>query len=284
MDRFSRFNPKVTLLFFLFQIIITIVIFNPAVIAFSLAGALAYKIKLKGRQGISLIYKLVIPLLLVVTLFNFIFSHRGASVLFTLFEMNYTLESLVYGICQGGILTAVTVWFSCFGDVLTAERLLSVFGKFLPNTAMIFSMVLSFIPRLSRNAKEISESRQLVDEGESRLKKGINNLSALVTMTVEDSIVTADSMKARGYGKGRTVYSKYKFSSSDFIILIITLLLFAVLIFAKAAGNFYFSYDPIIKIAPFSFWADISVALLSFLPVIIDFEEDIRWYFLKRKI
>ena len=284
MDRFSRFNPKVTLLFFLLQIFITIFIFNPVIIAFSLAGALAYKIKLKGRAGLSLIYKLVIPLILVVALFNFIFSHRGATVLFTAFEMNFTLESLIYGFCQGGMLTSVTVWFSCFSDVLTAERFLSVFGRLLPNTAMIFSMVLSFIPRLSRNAREISESRQLVDEGEGRLKKGINNLSALVTMTVEDSIVTADSMKARGYGKGRTVYSKYKFSSSDFFILIITLLLFAGLIFAKALGKFYFVYDPIIKTAPLCLWADITIFLLSFLPVIIDFEEDIRWYFLKRKI
>lgn len=98
----------------------------------------------------------------------------------------------------------------------------------MPNTALVFSMVLSFIPRLKKNAAEISDARLLID-GENKIKKSINSFSALITMTLEQSIETADSMKARGYSKDRNIYSKYRFSVQDLLLIIFTVFSGAVL-------------------------------------------------------
>lgn len=283
MDRFSKYNPKAAFSFFLLEIILTIVIFNPIMLAVSFISAFAYKLKLDGRAAVSYLFKFVLPLVLLVTAFNFVFSHYGMSILFVWLEMNFTAESLFYGFNQGMLLGSVIMWFSCYSRVITAERFIAVFGRIIPNTALIFSMVLSFIPRLRKNAGEISDARQLVNS-ESKLKKSINNFSALITMTLEESIETADSMKARGYNKGRSIYNKYHFSIKDFIFILFIVITSVVLVVLKSLGQLDFLFDPVIKMGRLPIWAVIIFVVMSLLPVIIDLLEDMRWSYLKQKI
>ncbi len=283
MDRFSKYNPKAAFSFFLVEILLTIVIFNPILLAVSFVSAFAYKLKLDGRAAFLYLLKFILPMVLLVMVFNFAFSHYGMTVLFVFRDMNFTAESLFYGFTQGMLLGCVMMWFSCYGRVITAERFIAVFGRIIPNTALVFSMVLSFIPRLRKNAGEISDARQLVNS-ENKLKKSINNFSALITMTLEESIETADSMKARGYNKGRSIYLKYRFSLKDLFLLVFTFIAGTVLLVFKGMGYLDFLFDPVIKMGRLSIWAVIIFAVLSLLPVIIDFLEDMRWFYLKRKI
>ncbi len=283
MDRFSKYNPKAAFSFFLVEILLTIVIFNPILLAVSFVSAFAYKLKLDGRAAFLYLLKFILPMVLLVAVFNFAFSHYGMTVLFVFRDMNFTAESLFYGFTQGMLLGCVMMWFSCYGRVITAERFIAVFGRIIPNTALVFSMVLSFIPRLRKNAGEISDARQLVNS-ENKLKKSINNFSALITMTLEESIETADSMKARGYNKGRNIYLKYRFSLKDLFLLVFTFIAGTVLLVFKGMGYLDFLFDPVIKMGRLSIWAVIIFAVLSLLPVIIDFLEDMRWFYLKRKI
>lgn len=284
MDRFSRLNPKVTLLFFIAQIAVTIIIFNPALLGISFLSACVYKIVLNGKKGVKYILSFALPLMLVVALFNFIFTHRGATVLFVIAEMNFTLESLLYGFTQGLMLSSALLWFSVYSRVITSEHFLSVFGRFAPNLALIFSMVLSFIPRFRKNAQEISDARMNTDTEKSKFKKSINNFSALITMTLEESIDTADSMKARGFGKNRTVYSKYRFSSRDFCALLFIIATLSAIIYFKISGGYYFLFDPEIVFTAPPVSAITVYSLLALLPVITDAWEEVKWYFLKRKI
>ncbi len=283
MDRFSKYNPKAAFSFFLVEILLTIVIFNPILLTVSFVSAFVYKLKLDGRAAFLYLLKFILPMVLLVMVFNFAFSHYGMTVLFVFRDMNFTAESLFYGFTQGLLLGCVMMWFSCYSRVITAERFIAVFGRIIPNTALIFSMVLSFIPRLRKNAGEISDARQLVNS-ESKLKKSINNFSALITMTLEESIETADSMKARGYNKGRSIYLKYCFSLKDLFLLVFTFIAGTVLLVFKGMGYLDFLFDPVIKMGRLSIWAVIIFAVLSLLPVIIDFLEDMRWFYLKRKI
>lgn len=283
MDRFSKYNPKAAFSFFLIEILLTIVIFNPIMLAVSFVSAFVYKLKLEGRGAFLYLLKFILPLVLLVTVFNFAFSHYGMTILFVFCDMNFTAESLFYGFTQGLLLGSAVMWFSCYSSVITAERFIAVFGRIMPNTALVFSMVLSFIPRLKKNAAEISDARLLID-GENKIKKSINSFSALITMTLEQSIETADSMKARGYSKERNIYSKHRFSVQDLLLIIFTVFSGAVLLVLKWLGKFDFLFDPIIKMQGFSVYAVILFAILSLLPVIIDFLEDMRWFYLKQKI
>lgn len=283
MDRFSKYNPKAAFSFFLVEILLTIVIFNPLMLAVSFVSAFIYKLKLDGIDALSYLLKFVLPIVFFVMLFNFVFSHYGMTVLFVFRDMNFTLESLFYGFTQGILLGSVIMWFSCYSRVITAERFLAVFGRIMPNTALIFSMVLSFIPRLRKNALEISDARQLISS-EKKINKSINNFSALITMTLEQSIETADSMKARGYNKGRSIYMKYRFSFNDLFLLVFTFISGLVLLVFKGLGYLDFLFDPVIKMGRLSIWSVVIFAVLSLMPVIIDLLEDMRWFYLKRKI
>ncbi len=284
MDRFSKFNPKAALLFFAAVIVLDMLIFDPIFLAVSLVCAYVYKLKIEGRAGALYIVKFILPLLLAVTLFNFVFSHYGATVLFDVNDIPFTVQSMFYGFTQGLMLCSVLMWFSLYSKVITSERFLSVFGRFAPNLALIFSMVLSFIPRFKQNAQQIHDARMLMDNDKSKLKKSISDFSALVTMTLEQSIETADSMKSRGFGKKRTVYSKYRFNYKDLAVVIFVLFSFFVLTVFKISGYFDFVFDPDIIMSKAHAYLYILFAVLSLLPVIINFTEDIKWHYLKQKI
>lgn len=283
MDRFAGYNPKVTFLFFLMIFILNVLIFNPIMLLISLCGALAYKFKLKGKRAFKFI-GVILPLILAVALFNFLFSHFGGTVLFSFGETHFTAESLFYGFAQGTMLSGVVAWFSNYAEVLTAERFLAVFGKLMPNTALVFSMVLSFFPRLKKNAEEISQSRYLIDADKSKLKKSVGVMSALFTLTLEESVQTADSMRARGFGRGRSVYSRYKFRLTDGALTLICIILFSAVLYFRVTGETQFLFDPYIETAGAGFFVYAVFFLLAFMPCIVDLTEDIRWFFLKRKI
>ena len=283
MDRFSKYNPKAVFFFFLAQILLTIIIFNPVMLAVSFISAFVYRIKLDGRQAVIYLFKFILPVVVLAAVFNFAFSHYGMTVFFVFRDVNFTLESLLYGFTQGVLIGSVIMWFSCYSSVVTAEKFIAVFGRIMPNTAIIFSMVLSFIPRLRKNAAEINDARMLI-KADSKMKKSISNFSALITMTLEQSIETADSMKARGYNKGRRVYAKYRFCLKDLFLILFTVLTVVSLLVFKVSGMLEFLFDPVIKMHSLPAYAVSVFAVFSLLPVIIDFSEDMRWLYLKRKI
>lgn len=284
MDRFSKYNPKATLLFFVLIIIVTIVVYHPILISISFIGAFLYKIKLENKKAISYLMKFILPLVLLVSVFNMLFTHYGNTILFEAFDMNYTLEGLFYGFNQGAMLGAVIMWISNYSSVITSEKFLSVFGRFMPNLALLFSMVLSFIPRLRKNATEINDARLLLDNNESKIKKSIYSFSALITLTLEESIEISNSMKSRFFTSKRTVYSKYRICPKDYILIAFELILTAVIIALKLCGYMDFIFEPVISMGDMKLYVPILFALLSLIPIIIDFVEDMRWFYLKQKI
>lgn len=284
MDRFSKYNPKATFLFFIVVFVLNLIVFHPVYLALSLAGGFVYKLKLEGKKALSYFVKFIIPLILLVSVSNFIFSHYGDTVLFTIKNTWFTFESLFYGFCQGLMLGGVILWFSVYSQVVTSERFLSVFGNFMPGTALIFSTVLSFIPRLKNNFAQVRDARKLIDTDKSKLGKSVEIFSAVVTMTLEDSINLSDSMKSRGYRAGRKVYSKYRFNGKDLTVVLFSLLVFTIVCVLKALGKMDFIYEPVIEMEKISILPTAVYTAYLFLPVIIDFTEDMRWHILKQKI
>lgn len=284
MDRFSKFNPKFCFLFFILEIILCLLLFNPFFLAVSLVSSFFYSVKLQGKKAVKVFIAFIVPLILLISVFNMLFAHYGATTLFTFMSEEFTLEALFYGFNQGMMFSSVIMWLSCYSIVLTSDKFLCVFSRLAPNCSLVFSMVLSFLPRLRKNANEIYDARKLISNNEGKLKKSISNFSALITMTLEESIEVSDSMKARGFNKNRRAYSKYAFSLADAVVMIITLMLFAVLLFYKISGRTLFIFDPVIAVDYFSPLSLIIYAVMSFLPLIIDFWEDMKWLCLKRKI
>ncbi len=284
MDRFSKFHPIVNVLFFIFTVAATLMFVNPVFLCISFLCSFLYLLRLNGKRIIFLL-KFVLPVVLFAGLFNMIFCRYGVTVLFSVKTLNFTLECLVYGLCAGLMIADAVLWFSAYNTVVTSEKFTSVFGAFAPNTALLFSMVLRFVPLLKKTADEIKEAQTGMGYETSGLKNTVKHFSALVSICLEKSIETADAMKARGYGsKKRKAYSNFRFKTADVIVLILISVLFGFCFFFAARGSFEFTCNPVIELKNTNAGAPAAFLMLCLTPLSADLTEDAKWLYLKSKI
>ena len=121
-----------------------------------------------------------------------------------------------------------------------------------------------------------------------KLKSGVRVFSIMVTWALENGVITADSMTARGYGIGkRSRFAIFKWEKQD-IILLGSSLVFLVAVFAAGAtGNFGIEWYPSIVTSESSLLKWIGFALFVVLCLIPDYmqiKEEARWRSLQSKI
>lgn len=281
MDRFSKLHPLMHLLFFAFTFIFVLSINNPVFSAVSLVCAVLYGIKIRGREILSVI-KLVLSILIIVSLFNMLFVHYGDNTLFSIKNTDFTLEALFYGFNQGMVLSSVIVWFGAFSRLSDSERVIYLF-RLVPKCALIFSMVLGFIPRFTKKLNDIRDAKLALNGGKrpqgikNKFRSSLDNFSALITYSLESSIITADSMEARGYNPKAIRAGRYRIVSGDVILIVLILCLSAVIIAEKVIGNIVFEFEPAIQCVKLSAAAVICFAVFEMLPLFVDFVEDLLW-------
>ena len=184
-------------------------------------------------------------------------------------------------------MASVVIWFSCYNEIITSDKFLYIFGKILPSIALILSMTIRLIPKFIDQTKIIANSQKTVglDYSEGKLKIKIKSsmriLSILVTWALEDAVLTADSMKSRGYGiKGRTNFSIYRFISRDMILISIIGILGMFLFTGYLNGYGTLLFYPIlesIKVDALSIALYLSFLLITILPVFLEIVEVYKW-------
>lgn len=284
MDRFSKFHPAVCLLFFIFVIAVTIVFINPVYSASSLLCALLYSLRLLGARRTAAQLKFSVPIIILAALFNMLFCRYGQTVLFTVAGIGFSLEPLVYGACIGVMLCAVIVWFSAYSQIITSEKFTALFGRFAPNIVLTFSTALRFLPLMVKTAADLKEAQQGIGNETTGLKNTIHRFSALVSISLEQSIETAQTMRARGFKKGVRRYSPYKFRTADAVFIVLSALLCVVQVLAMVRGAFDFEYYDYLRLSDVSIPVLILWLALCLMPLATDLSEDIRWRLLKSKI
>jgi len=292
MRSFSEFDPITVTLWFFSVIGIAMFSGHPLVMSISLAGAILFFIVRNGlRHGRSHLFFLI--LFIVLALANPIISHNGATVLFVLNNAPVTLEALLYGINSAAMIVGVLYWFRSFTQIMTSEKVLRIAGAISPKLSLILSMSLRAVPMFARRAKQVSDAQKamglynddnIIDDLRGRMRV----FSIIATWALENGIITADSMTARGYGTGRrTQLRRFRFSSSDAAFTLVTLALLGVSAAAVASGALDFNFYPHIE-ADVNGAAGISGAAaygaLVLLPVIIETEVSIRWKYLQSRI
>lgn len=288
MSEFKAYHPINGMLYFIAVIGFSTVFMHPASLAFSLVGsfAMCFFTRGVGRTVRALAYML--PVALLAAVINPAFNHRGVTVLAYLPSGNpLTLESIVYGLAASAMIVSVILWFSCLGEIMTSDKIIYLFGRVIPSLSLIFSMTLRFVPRLLLQLKDISRSQRCVGRGDvgkgvlERARGGLSVISALTTMALENSVETADSMKARGYGlPGRTAFSIFRFDRRDAVFLSVTVILSVYIIVGGIFDGMYCRYFPSVKLSGASMF-EISVFaayfVLCMLPCVIELWEVIRW-------
>lgn len=286
MGAFARCHPAVNFIFFVSAAVFAMLFNHPLFIGVSLVSALAYSIRLKGKEAAKFFFVFLLPLLVFVTVLNSLTAHYGVTTLYTFKSgNNLTLESIVYGAVTGALVVTMILWFMCYNEVVTEDKFMHVFGKRMPHLALLILMVLRFVPLYTKQFKEVLAARKnmgiISNKKIDKIKDICQAVSGVVTWALEHSLETADSMKSRGYGlKGRTSYSRFVMSPTDKIIVLLMLVCIAVTAAGKLSGAADALYNPIIEVSGMSPMMAVSAAayaLFCFTPLIYDAEEAIRW-------
>lgn len=278
-DIFASYHPIVNIIYFICVLGFAMTFTNPVCLGISFMGAFVYSVCLRGRCGIVKNIKYMVPVILITVLLNPAFSHQGVTILTYLPSGNpLTLESILYGISAAFMLVTVICWFVCFNEVITSDKLVYLFGRIAPYVSLILSMTLKFVPEFSAKFKEVYLAQKAAGysvRGKyfKRTKTAVRVFSTVVTWSLERSIVTADSMKSRGYGlKGRKAYSIYRITGRDIICLILVLLCGGFVLIGALSGAASFSYYPAVTWNTkgiYTLSVYIAYALLVFIPVFI---------------
>lgn len=287
----SLFHPWVSFIYFVAVIAGTLLFIHPVFVAVSLVCAIFSSVMINGRKTVFATLGFGIPMFVFIALANPLFNHRGMTVLFYLFDNPVTLEATVYGIVSAGMMFAAVVWFTCYNTVVTSDKFIYIFGRVLPSIALIVSMTLSLIPRLIEQIKVIADSQRSIGLDwksgsiKQRIRSGARILSILVSWALEDAVITADSMRARGYGQHkRSTFSIFRFGKKDGKMLALILILFAAEIFAYASGRGTMEFYPAMffrKIDLIDIIIYFLYITLGILPAVIQIKEDLKWKQLK---
>lgn len=293
MKAFANYHPFTLTAYFLSVLITAMFVPNPVLELSSLAGAILFCLMLQRKKEIAGNVAFYIPLFFMVAVTNPIFSHNGVTPLFFLNGNPVTLEAFIYGIAIAVMLIGVMLWCKCFNDVMTSDKFLFLFGRTVPRLSLVLSMALRFVPMFKRRMKKVNQAQKAMGLYSSKsfvdkIKGAMRIFTAMIAWSLENSMETASSMKARGYGlKGRTNFSLYRFYANDGVVLAVCVLLFGVTISATAAGETAFYYYPRISglsLSPFSVAAYVAFAALSLLPFIIEVKEALVWKYYISKI
>lgn len=290
MRRFEAYHPAALAVYFLAAAGVCMFSMDPVLLGLSLTGAVLSLAALGGmRPWRTHLYALA--LFAGMALVNPLVSHKGVTVLFVLNANPVTLEAVVYGLAAGTMLLAVLYWFRAFNRVMTSEKLLHLFGGLSPRLALILSMALRYVPLFARQAAQVAQSQQAMgkyreDTLIDRFRGGLRVFSVMVTWTLENGIITADSMTARGYGVGRrSRYTIFRWRRGDVLLLGASLLLTALTLAGLADRSV--TYYPAIRFSPMTLRALTGYAaygLLTLLPALITGKEALKWHCLRSSI
>ena len=284
-DEFDRYHPLVNLIFYIVVIAITMCQMHAVMVLISFVGAIVYYFMQRGLEGIK--YFLMILFVMLISAFiNPLFSHKGMTLLFYSFTGNpITLESIIYGIASGLIVGTMLLWFATFNRIITSDKILAVVGRIAPSVAMMLSIVFRFVPKYIAQGKRTIEVNTALGAGDRlTLKEQLKCFSITTTWALENSVDTADSMSARGYGVGkRTNYNNYRIELRDIIALAYIVFAGAAILVQFALNNISYSFYPLIKIKG-SYLVYIVYIGLCMMPVLIDIREEMRWRRFKSKI
>lgn len=193
-----------------------------------------YLIHLKGLKA----YIKGLPyygfLIITTGIFNVIFNHSGEHIFLYVNDTPLTFDSLFYGLYTGLFVSCLIIWFNCFNLVIDNGRLHYLIGSRFKVIGLMLSMTFSFTDKFRHKLDLIRMTLHTQGIKTINLKYGAIVFSLLLSVMLEDSAITADSMIARGYISGRRrLFKKYIFHAEDIIIALISSCLFTLIFLSE---------------------------------------------------
>ena len=236
---FSMSHPAVPALYIVLTLGFTMFSMQPVLIVLSLAGGLAYGFTTRGTVRTLGALRWQLPVILIIALVNPLFSASGSTELFRIGMRAAYLESLVYGLCMGGLFVASVLWFEAAASMLEYDKVLALLGNAAPVIALMISMCMRLIPQFLRRGRTVLAVQDAIDvpgrAPTDPVRSRLRASSVLMGWGMEDSLERADAMRSRGWGAvpRRTTYARYWLGRRD-IAALVGLALFGVVAVAVA--------------------------------------------------
>ena len=222
---------------------------------------------------------------------NPLFVHKGVTVLFYLNDRPFTLEAVLYGVSAAMMITAALYRLRDLSKMMTSDKVQYLFSRFSPKTALLLSMTVRYVHLLRVRWRKIQDSQRalgLYDDGNliDAVRGRARVLSILITWTLENGIVTAESMESRGYGCARrTAFAVYRFHAADAALITLCAVLTAMTaVGVKMSTAVFYPELQMNLLTPWGIAGAAAFTLLSVLPLMINTTEAIRWRWLRSKI
>lgn len=289
-NAFSKCHPAVNFLFFVGTIGCAVIFQHPAYLTAGIITGAVYYLLLNGRKGWKMILGLL-PLFVLLTAINPLFNIYGATPLFHLFGRPYSLEALLYGAAIAAMFVTMLLWFGCYNKVLTSDKFTSLFGNLIPSISLLLVMVFRMVPNFVRKTQQIIGARKSIGKGavepastKEKVNDGMTVLGALTSWALEGSVVTGDSMRARGYGTAkRSSFMIYRMTATDRLLLAVMATLLILIIVAACLGQVTATFTPQFCVAPVS-WGVIAYTAYLLIPTALQIKEAIQWHISRSKI
>lgn len=289
---FDAMHPAVPALYACITLGLTMASLHPVLVAISCAGAFAYIACVRGLRSAVCALRWQIPVMLVIALVNPLFVRMGSTVVLELFGRPVFLESLLYGLSMAGMFVASVQWFAACSHMLTHDKVLALFGSAAPVVALMISMTMRLVPRFLRQGRTIAAVQDVARScfvadgrgglgtgpeacgaeplrgaslvpGASALRGGglparvadrLRQSSVLMGWAMEDSLETADAMRARGWGarRRRTTYVSHRFTLCDAAAIVLLALGGAAVAWVAWRATAPFVFYP--QMSPIALW------------------------------
>ena len=247
---FSMSHPAVPALYMVLTLGLTMFSMQPVLIVLSLAGGLAYGFATRGTVRTLGALRWQLPVILIIALVNPLFSASGSTELFRIGMRAVYLESLVYGLCMGGLFVASVLWFEAAASMLEYDKVLALLGNAAPVIALMISMCMRLIPQFLRCGRTVLAVQDAIDvpgrAPTDPVRSRLRASSVLMGWGMEDSLERADAMRSRGWGAvpRRTTYAQYWLGRRDIAALVGLALFGAVAVAVAWIATTQYSFYP----------------------------------------
>lgn len=290
--RFDSYHPMINFIYFAAAIACTVCFNHPVFVGISFLCAFVYSVKLNGWKNFVLNLCLV-ALAAAYTAWYSYYNHFGVTNLRANFIGNQiTLEAVAYGFVRGMTAATVIIWCCCIFKLITADKVVYLFGRISPKLSLFLSILLRTVPRIKVRASRIEISREGIGRGaaQGNIFRRIRNLfrliSILITWTLEDFVESSNSMKSRGYSlRGRTAFSIYRFDNRDRVLIIVFFWCLTVVMMAVLFNQTTIYFEPVIiinRITLLSYVFYIAYAVFLLLPMVLQMAGERRFEKLRK--
>lgn len=284
MSCLKTFDPTVPMAYFVCVMSICMFTVNPYLQLCALLSGAALLLCIKKTKALKLL-AVSVGIIVIMGVTNPIFVHRGLTELFYIGEDPYTLEALLYGVSSGCAIASLLIWFSVWSTIVSQDDILAVFGKRLPKTALVISMILGFIPKLhSQYTKLLHAQYGTGSTRKKSLRRTATLFTACLAYEAERVMDISMSMKARGYGlKKRTHAKSRRFRKSDATAIAVSLALCVSCFVYIGTGRLDYWYYPRLAQVGFDPVGVGCYLLLCILPLFFIVKERTLWRYCPAK-